>query len=165
MALIKFMRCALLDLIFAAYFVVAISSERHKLIHTVKRFPSISRALGTCTLKSSGGDDGPAFAAALVSDQCSTVTIPAGTTLSIASPLKTTATNNKHISLAGTLSFTNDTVSYLTFYYAFADTEVCCVRRTGNNIRSNSLIKMPQYVISVVMTSNAEENRRRLSGS
>lgn len=65
----------------------------------------------TCTLKSSGDDDGPAFAAALLSAKCLTVDIPAGTTLNIASPLNTTQTNNKHISLQGTISFKDDTVS------------------------------------------------------
>jgi galacturan 1,4-alpha-galacturonidase len=64
----------------------------------------------TCTLESSGGDDAPALASAITSKSCFVVEIPVGTTLNIASPLKTTATYNKHISLKGTISFTNDTV-------------------------------------------------------
>jgi galacturan 1,4-alpha-galacturonidase len=146
MTVIKYVRCILLHIILSAHMVVAMSESRNELTNPVKRFPSISNLLGTCTLESSGGDDGPAFAAAILSDQCSTVNIPAGTTLSIASPLNTTATYNKHISLMGTLSFTNDTVSLYLTADASTDAEPHCVRRTGSDIHSNSHINMPQYV-------------------
>lgn len=65
----------------------------------------------TCTLTSSGGDDAPALGAAILSPKCLTVNIPVGTTLNIASPLNTTKAANKHISLQGTISFKDDTVS------------------------------------------------------
>lgn len=141
---IKFVRCVLLDVILLTYIVAAVSSSGSD-FNTVKRFPSISNLHGTCTVKSSGGDDGPALTAAILSDHCSTVNIPAGTTINIASPLNTTATYNKHISLAGTLSFTNDTVGPYLTDHAFANTELYCVRPTGNNIRSSLLTKTPQY--------------------
>ncbi|KIM82178.1 glycoside hydrolase family 28 protein [Piloderma croceum F 1598] len=109
MMVIKFVRCVLLDVILLACIVPAVSSSGSDFTSTVKRFPSISNLDGICTLTNSSGDDGPAFTAAILSDQCSTVNIPAGTTINIASPLNTSATYNKHISLAGTLSFTDDT--------------------------------------------------------
>jgi galacturan 1,4-alpha-galacturonidase len=99
---IKFLPCTLLHTILLAGLVTNAVAK--------PTFPSILISSGTCTLKSSGGDDGPAFAAAILSRQCPTVRISAGTTLTIASPLNTTAVYNKHISLAGTLSFTDDTV-------------------------------------------------------
>jgi hypothetical protein len=105
--------CILSDILFSAGVVVAFD-----LTNIVERFPSISKRLETCTLEASGGDDGPPFAAAILSDQCSTINIPVGTTLSIASPVNTTATYNKLISLMGTLSFTDDTVSA---HLAFVD--------------------------------------------
>jgi galacturan 1,4-alpha-galacturonidase len=145
MTVINFVHSVLLNFILSACIVVAVSSGGKELTHTVKRFPSISNLLGTCTLTSSGGDDGPAFAAAILSDQCSTVNVPSGTTLSIASPLNTTAAYNKNISLGGTLSFTNDTVSPYTYLTAYESTymELSYFRRTGSNIHSNSLTKMP----------------------
>ena len=146
MMVIKFVRCVLLDAILLACIVAAVSSSGSDFTNTVKRFPSISNLDGTCTLTSSGGDDGPAFAAAVLNNQCSTVNIPAGTTIIIASPLNTTATYNKHILLAGTLSFTNDTVSTYLTDHPFTNTERYCVRLTGNNIRSSLLTKTPPYV-------------------
>ncbi|KZV67880.1 glycoside hydrolase family 28 protein [Peniophora sp. CONT] len=62
-----------------------------------------------CTLSASGDDDGPAFAAAVRS--CDTTVIPKGTTLSVGSALNLTGLTNKHISLEGTIKFTDD-ISY-----------------------------------------------------
>jgi hypothetical protein len=94
---------------------------------------NVDVAHGTCTLKASGKDDAPAFALALASSKCQTVTIPKKTTLSCAaflccphsgkaltsdsdcgcsiqSPLNTTKTYNKHIKLEGTITFNNNVV-------------------------------------------------------
>lgn len=49
----------------------------------------------TCTLRASGGDDGPAFIEA--AQACDTIIIPKDTTLSIASPLNMTGIVDTHI--------------------------------------------------------------------
>lgn len=49
----------------------------------------------SCTITTSGGDDGPAFVDAV--QRCDTVTIPAETTLSIATRMDMTGLNNKNI--------------------------------------------------------------------
>ncbi len=50
-----------------------------------------------CTLTASGSDDAPAFLKAAADSSCSTVTIPAGTTLSIETKMNMTSLLNKHI--------------------------------------------------------------------
>ena len=59
--------------------------------------PLHGRAASACTLQASGGDDAPAFLDAVADASCPTVTIPAGTTLSIRSNMNMTGTTNKHI--------------------------------------------------------------------
>jgi len=49
----------------------------------------------SCTVTASGGDDGPAFVDAV--QRCGTVTIPAETTLSIATKMDMTGLINKNI--------------------------------------------------------------------
>ncbi|KIY69001.1 glycoside hydrolase family 28 protein [Cylindrobasidium torrendii FP15055 ss-10] len=74
-----------------------------------------------CTLSASGGDDAPAFLEATAA--CATVTIPAGTTLNISSPLGMTGLNGVTINLQGTVKF-NDDVAYWSdnaFRYDFQD--------------------------------------------
>ncbi|KAF5392805.1 hypothetical protein D9757_000921 [Collybiopsis confluens] len=60
----------------------------------------------SCTLTASGGDDAPQFLAATTS--CSTVTIPAGTTLNIETRLNMTGRSNLNINLQGTIRFNPD---------------------------------------------------------
>jgi galacturan 1,4-alpha-galacturonidase len=74
---------------------------------TLLTFASLALLLGSylaaalqdasCTLSTSGGDDGPAFVAAALSSSCPTVTVPVGTTLSIATKMNMTGLSNKHI--------------------------------------------------------------------
>ncbi|KAH9856716.1 glycoside hydrolase family 28 protein [Lenzites betulinus] len=66
------------------------------------------RASGVCTLTASGSDDAPAFLEAAADPSCLTVTIPAGTTLSIQSKLNMTGTSNKHLNVEGTIKFNPD---------------------------------------------------------
>ncbi|KAJ6582833.1 pectin lyase fold/virulence factor [Mycena sp. CBHHK59/15] len=57
----------------------------------------------SCTLVARGGDDSPHFLNAM--QACSTVVIPASTTLNISTRLNMTGLRNKHIKLEGTLRF------------------------------------------------------------
>ncbi|KAJ7904790.1 glycoside hydrolase family 28 protein [Mycena leptocephala] len=67
----------------------------------------------SCTLAAlgSGKDDSPQFLTAM--QACSTVVVPAGTTLNISTRLNMTGLSNKHLSLSGTLRF-NPNLSYWT---------------------------------------------------
>ncbi|KAJ7594964.1 glycoside hydrolase family 28 protein [Mycena floridula] len=65
----------------------------------------------SCTLVASGGDDAPQFLAAMKS--CSTVIIPATTTLNISTRLNMTGLDNKTLNLAGTVRF-NPNIPYWT---------------------------------------------------
>ncbi|KAJ8583841.1 pectin lyase-like protein [Rhizopogon salebrosus TDB-379] len=75
----------------------------------------------SCTVTASGGDDGPAFVDAV--QRCGTVTIPAETTLSIATRMNMTGLINKNIELMGTVKFTNDMTYWINngFPFAFQD--------------------------------------------
>ncbi|KAI0827708.1 glycoside hydrolase family 28 protein [Trametes gibbosa] len=68
----------------------------------------IARASGSCTLATSGSDDASAFMEAAADPSCLTVTIPAGTTLSIQSKLNMTGTSNKRFNVEGTVKFNPD---------------------------------------------------------
>jgi hypothetical protein len=57
-------------------------------------FP-VDESATSCTLAASGGDDAPSFVKAVQS--CSTVTIPASTTLNISSKMDMTGVSNKLI--------------------------------------------------------------------
>ncbi|KAI0043763.1 glycoside hydrolase family 28 protein [Auriscalpium vulgare] len=73
----------------------------------------------SCTLRASGGDDGPALKAA--AQRCSTVLIPNGVILSIGTALDMTGLRNTHINVQGTVKFTDD-VPYWTgnaFFFDF----------------------------------------------
>jgi hypothetical protein len=54
-------------------------------------------AAQSCTIKATGGDDGPAFQALVHNASCSTITVPKGTTLSIHTKMNMTGLLNKHI--------------------------------------------------------------------
>ncbi|KAI9320295.1 pectin lyase fold/virulence factor [Zopfochytrium polystomum] len=69
-------------------------------------FSAATDAATTCTLSASGGDDGPALAAALKG--CATVTVPSGVTLAIKTALNTTGLANVHLSLQGTIQFSGN---------------------------------------------------------
>ncbi|KAK7458722.1 hypothetical protein VKT23_009722 [Stygiomarasmius scandens] len=71
---------------------------------------NIPATTGSCTIKASGGDDGPALVAAVKS--CKTVTIPCGTTLSIQSAMDMTGLKNVDIVLNGNIKFTNTDQDY-----------------------------------------------------
>ncbi|THH18670.1 hypothetical protein EW146_g2337 [Bondarzewia mesenterica] len=60
----------------------------------------------TCTLEASGGDDAPAFVRAIRT--CDTIVIPQHTTISVATRMDMTGVSNKHISVQGTVKFTDD---------------------------------------------------------
>ncbi|KAI5123826.1 hypothetical protein M0805_009118 [Coniferiporia weirii] len=62
----------------------------------------------TCPLWASGGDDAPIFLAAVLSPLCSTIEIPAGTTLNIKTKMDMTKAQDKHILLKGTIKFNPD---------------------------------------------------------
>lgn len=73
----------------------------------------------SCTLTASGGDDAPSFVTAVQS--CSTVTIPASTTLNISSKMNMTGLSNKQINLEGTIKI-NDNINYWagnSFYFSY----------------------------------------------
>ncbi|KAF9478122.1 glycoside hydrolase family 28 protein [Pholiota conissans] len=69
-------------------------------------FPKNPENKETCTLKASGGDDAPRFLKAV--QECTTVTVPASTTLSIQTRMNMTGLRDKHIQLEGTLKFTDN---------------------------------------------------------
>lgn len=88
-----------------------------------------------CALHASGRDDAPAFLAAVHDASCSTVSIPRGTTLNIASRLNMTGLENKHISVEGTIKFSAD-LPYWTgngFYIPF-QTQITFWLLGGKNI-------------------------------
>ncbi|OBZ69746.1 putative exopolygalacturonase X [Grifola frondosa] len=94
-----------------------------------------ARVSGTCTLSSSGSDDAPAFLSAAFDPACSTVVIPAKTTLNIESKVNMTGLQNKHINLQGTIKFNPD-IAYWTgnaFYFSFQD-QIAFWLLGGNNI-------------------------------
>ncbi|TDL18020.1 glycoside hydrolase family 28 protein [Rickenella mellea] len=72
---------------------------------------------GSCTLRRSGEDDGPAFLSAVKA--CSHVTIPKDTILNISSPLNMTNVKNKHIDLRGTIKFNPDIDFWSTNSFSF----------------------------------------------
>ncbi|KAI0067607.1 glycoside hydrolase family 28 protein [Artomyces pyxidatus] len=66
-----------------------------------------------------GRDDGPAFARAV--ERCETVVVPKGETIVIATALNMTGLRDKHISMEGTIKFTDD-ITYWTgnaFFFDF----------------------------------------------
>ncbi|EIM80548.1 glycoside hydrolase family 28 protein [Stereum hirsutum FP-91666 SS1] len=87
----------------------------------------------SCSLTASGGDDAPAFLNAVKS--CDTTTIPLGTTLSIATPLNMSGLQDKHISVEGTIRFTNDTPFWSgnAFFFDFQNASSFWILG-GNNI-------------------------------
>ncbi|KDQ56478.1 glycoside hydrolase family 28 protein [Jaapia argillacea MUCL 33604] len=82
---------------------------------------AVGAVASSCTLSASGGDDGPAFVAAVQS--CDTVIIPQSTTLNVSTPMNMTGLSNKHISLQGTVMFPPD-IPYWSghgYYFPFQD--------------------------------------------
>ncbi|KAJ7270853.1 glycoside hydrolase family 28 protein [Mycena rebaudengoi] len=74
------------------------------LAHEFSRDVRLPRA--GCTLTASGGDDSPQLLTAM--QACSTVVVPVGTTLNIATRLNMTNLSNKHLNLQGTIRFKPD---------------------------------------------------------
>ena len=54
-------------------------------------------AASSCTLTASGSDDGPALLAAMANSACSTVVVPASTTLNIETRLNMTGVQDKNL--------------------------------------------------------------------
>ncbi|EIW80875.1 hypothetical protein CONPUDRAFT_154318 [Coniophora puteana RWD-64-598 SS2] len=87
-----------------------------------------------CTLTASGGDDGPTFVQA--AQECSTVTIPTATTLSISSRMNMTGLANTDIELLGTVEFSNNMTYWINngFYFDF-QTQIAFWLLGGTNVR------------------------------
>ncbi|KAK7001848.1 putative exopolygalacturonase X [Favolaschia claudopus] len=95
-------------------------SSLHAVLATPSRtVQNVERASCTLAALGSGKDDSPQLLTAMQS--CSTVVIPASTTLNISTRLNMTGLSNKHLNLQGTMRF-NPNITYWTanaFPFAF----------------------------------------------